>query len=467
MVYLYGTNSLTMTGSINVDGTTGGNAGRGGWDIGVAYDCTPNPYDGGGWCVFTSMRDGYGGSGGGAGGGSGGGILLRSDRNINITGSLYARGGNGGTDNEPRPSQGSCYGDYGGGGGGGGGGRIKIISTTCSSPTTYNISPSVASVAGGSGGSYYGYYGTRYGDPGSYGSYRNDLKSPGPGSDGAWTGNIDNKLDNECNWGNYKVPSATSAVSIPGAPSSGRYPRKTGNMVIGGAVCQTLTMASSGTPKLTVTGNWAGFGTFNRGIGEVIFEGSTNSLISRGGVPCSGSHFTGSGSNTYSYCPIYGFYNYSRSMTLIRRDELFECAGGNISNLAVYVNSTGSHAFTNIEIRVKKTTLSEIPTTWDGTGTLVWSGNYTFSSTGWITFTFSSTFNWDTDNLLITFQHGHTAYTSNYPYFRYTPTTYYSQSYNYSDYSLPTAMSQTYNRLKFRLNFTGSVFHPVPKAFMT
>ena len=145
---------------------------------------------------------------------------------------------------------------------------------------------------------------------------------------------------------------------------------------------------------------------------------------------------------------IRSYYDYSRSSSLILRSEYPNA--GVITHLSVYVGTAGSHAFTGIQIRLKKTTETTAPSTFPGDGTLVWSGNYTFSSTGWVTFDITD-FNWDSDNLLIEWQHGYTAYTSNYPYFTYTAQGSNLQCSSYSDSALPTSGTPSVNRVNYRL----------------
>lgn len=169
-----------------------------------------------------------------------------------------------------------------------------------------------------------------------------------------------------------------------------------------------------------------------------------------GNCPSGNSDF-GDGTSTTTTYPLYSWFNYSRSSSLILKD-VESCNFGKITHLSIYVGTTGTHAFTGIEIRLKEISATTLNTTWDGTGTLVWSGSYTFSSTGWVTFDITD-FVWDSDNLLITFQHGYTSYTSYYPYFRYTTQSTSLQNYGYSDSALPTTMTTTTNRTNYRLTF--------------
>ena len=167
---------------------------------------------------------------------------------------------------------------------------------------------------------------------------------------------------------------------------------------------------------------------------------------------CTGNYDFGTGTTSYTDIPLYAYYNYSRSTSLILRSEIPSCTPNTISTLAINVATAGSHNFTNMEIRLMKTTATTLGTAWDGTGTLVWSGSYTFNATGWVTFDIAD-FNWNSDNLMITWQYSG-AYTSNYPYFNTTSTGTYLQNTNYSDASLPTTMIQVYPRVNYRLAMT-------------
>ncbi|MDD4150973.1 MAG: immunoglobulin domain-containing protein, partial [Bacteroidales bacterium] len=171
-------------------------------------------------------------------------------------------------------------------------------------------------------------------------------------------------------------------------------------------------------------------------------------------APCSGEQTYGTGTTTTRYSPLYGYYNYSRSVSLIKSDEI-SCAGGGggtIYGLYVYVGTSNSHTFTGIQIRLSTTTATTAPTTFP-TGTLVWSGNYTFSSTGWRYFAFTTPYTWSSGNLLIEWRHGSTSWSSNYPYFNYTDQSSNLQTYGYSDASMPTTGTNTTQRPNYLLNF--------------
>ena len=229
----------------------------------------------------------------------------------------------------------------------------------------------------------------------------------------------------------------------PGVGTSYYYGRVVGNL---GAVQYNATTISVTTNQTPGTTTVSGGGTY---CGNVTLNATT---VTTGGE----TQDIGTGTATSNLHPVYSYYNYSRSASLILRSEVASTRQI-ITHLAVYVGTSGSHAFTGIQIRLKKTTETTVPSTFPGNGTLVWSGNYTFSSTGWVTFDISD-FVWDSDNLLIEWQHGYTSYTSNYPYFRYTAQSTNLQSYAYSDTSLPTTGNLTTSRVNYRFTWAPTIY---------
>ncbi len=198
----------------------------------------------------------------------------------------------------------------------------------------------------------------------------------------------------------------------------------------------------------------------NGDAGQVLMSDGTNvywgDAGGSGGSFCSGSVDFGTYASTSNYYPWYSYYNYSRSTSLLLRSELPSCDGGTISALSVYVNSTGSHYFTSMYIYMLETAATSLSGTWYG-GTQVYYGSRTFNTTGWVTFSLSPTFVWDSDNLIISFQHGYTSYTTGWPTFRTASSGFTSQNYGYSDGGLPTPSTTTTYRALIRLTFTGSL----------
>ena len=241
-VILKATGNLTMSGSIYANGTNGGRAGNGGGSsTSGAFTCSPGGYNG---CSICSedWHDASGGAGGGGGGGSGGGISLMAGGTMNVTGTLQARGGTGGTAGSPTPSNGSCF-DFPRGGGGGGGGRIKIIQNSCVANT---ISPTV-NRSGGSGGSGY-----VTGATGGIGTY-NVLNIP--------TVTIETDppgLEVEVDGITYLapvtlcwLPGSSHTIGAPSPQSAGLYRYIWSSWSDGGARVHNVTAPSSGTRTYT------------------------------------------------------------------------------------------------------------------------------------------------------------------------------------------------------------------------
>lgn len=145
MVVLNSAGSLTVAGTISVNGQTSGAGGNGGAG-GTTTDCCSDACND---CPERTFSSGAGG-GGGAGGGSGGGILLQAFGVSSITGTLRSSGGNGGTGGSGGAGTSGCSysnlfcsnnsgsanaGSAGALGGGGSGGRIKIFSNPCQANT--------------------------------------------------------------------------------------------------------------------------------------------------------------------------------------------------------------------------------------------------------------------------------------------------------------------------------------------
>lgn len=158
LVVLNANGSLTVAGTISVDGETSGPGGIGGAGA-ITSDCCEDPICNG--CDERTFSSGAGG-GGGSGGGSGGGILLTAFGPADITGTLRSSGGNGGSGGAGGAGAGSCShstlfcsgtsgstnaGTSGDIGGGGSGGRIKVFQNPCQ---TNNVNASVL-INGGNG----------------------------------------------------------------------------------------------------------------------------------------------------------------------------------------------------------------------------------------------------------------------------------------------------------------------------
>jgi putative NADPH-quinone reductase len=167
-VSLVATGNLSFTGTINANGVAGAAGGNGSNNSSNNHNCSAGDCGSCDVCTSDETFARSGGAGGGAGGGSGGGIRLQAYGNMTLTGTLNARGGNGGSAGTPNTSNGTCHSNARGGAGGGGG-RIKVILNPCA---TNNVNPT-ASVAAGNGGS-----GNLAGNSGAVGSYVNNIEHP-------------------------------------------------------------------------------------------------------------------------------------------------------------------------------------------------------------------------------------------------------------------------------------------------
>ncbi|MEA3208287.1 MAG: large repetitive protein [Chthoniobacter sp.] len=113
---------------------------------------------------------------------------------------------------------------------------------------------------------------------------------------------------------------------------------------------------------------------------------------------------TGTGTSTIYY-PYYGYYSKSRTQTIYLASELGGAA--RLAALALYVGSTTTQVFNTWTIRLKHTTQSTTTSSWDGSGwTVVHQSSVTPSATGWLTFNFTTPFNYNgTSNLLVDFSY--------------------------------------------------------------
>lgn len=157
LIFLKAEQSISVTGTLTVNGEDGSYGGNGGSGDATADCCS----DGCSGCDERTFSCGSG-AGAGSGAGSGGGIYIETEGSSTITGILSANGGIGG-DSGQKGNGTSC--DYSGGllcsdnsintgagnfasaGGSGGGGRIKLFTPECAQAI---ITPTT-SVSGGAG----------------------------------------------------------------------------------------------------------------------------------------------------------------------------------------------------------------------------------------------------------------------------------------------------------------------------
>lgn len=164
LVFLKANNQLTLSGAISVNGQDGSYGGAGGSGDATSDCCS----DGCNGCDERTFSCGAG-AGSGSGGGSGGGIFIESLGSLSFTGTLSAKGGNGGNGGTEGYGANCTYdggvfcgshnittgdGNSGNEGGSGGGGRIKLYYLNCSNAIitgTSNVDGGVSTNSGANG----------------------------------------------------------------------------------------------------------------------------------------------------------------------------------------------------------------------------------------------------------------------------------------------------------------------------
>ena len=165
----------------------------------------------------------------------------------------------------------------------------------------------------------------------------------------------------------------------------------------------------------------------------------------------------GTGTSSINYIPVYGLFNYSWSDMIYTADEIG--MSGFIDSIFFNVASLSSaYTFNNQSIYIESTpqssfTTASFPVT--TSMTQIYSGNYTFTGTGWAKIALSTPFYYNgSDNLRIVWLNNDGSWTSGYPSFYYTSTSpVYQTLYNYSDASMPTTGNQSYSRPNLKIAF--------------
>jgi hypothetical protein len=186
--------------------------------------------------------------------------------------------------------------------------------------------------------------------------------------------------------------------------------------------------------------------------------------IQRPGAGMTGYVIVGTGTNTQTYAPFYKWYDYSWSRMLYLASELSPTSGGGmITKLAWHVSTTGTSAnnqtcyFKEVtDIDISNSTYVDPLTSG---ATLVWSGTFNPSSTGWIEITLDNSFILTPNkNLLIFWENRDGNYAS--PYADWTSTSTsptYMTVYDYQDGSFPTSSgSLQYDRPNARFYIVGA-----------
>ena len=145
------------------------------------------------------------------------------------------------------------------------------------------------------------------------------------------------------------------------------------------------------------------------------------------------------------YQPMNTFWEDSRTQVIYPSSELG--SAGWVTSLALDVTSLPGETMNNWTIRMKHTSLSEYTTAeWEGSGwTTVYQNNEVVSSTGWVTFNFSTPFQYNgSDNVMIDFSFNNSTWSSSGNCRYSTPggnrTVYYTTDSGYGD---PLAWSGT------------------------
>jgi uncharacterized protein YdeI (BOF family) len=164
----------------------------------------------------------------------------------------------------------------------------------------------------------------------------------------------------------------------------------------------------------------------------------------------------GTGTSSWGF-PLYTYYHDARTQVIYRASELG--GGGPIAALSLDVTTPPGQVMNNWTIRMKHTSLASYSTyAWEGPSsgwTTVYQSNQSITTTGWVTFTFATPFQYNgVDNLMIDFSFNNSSYTSagasRYTSSGSTRTLYsysdsgYGDPLNWSGSSSPTPTGSTY-----------------------
>ncbi len=150
------------------------------------------------------------------------------------------------------------------------------------------------------------------------------------------------------------------------------------------------------------------------------------------------------GAGTYSsfYVPVYGYYDYGWSRTIYTQDEL-DSTPMSITGVAYNVRNSPSYTYNNLYVYIKDTSdtgFSSASYADTGTYTLVYSGDVTWSGTGWQIITFDTPYTYDgTGSIEIQWRNLDGDGASGYPYFyAHYQNTPYRAMYARANNSMPT-----------------------------
>jgi len=154
--------------------------------------------------------------------------------------------------------------------------------------------------------------------------------------------------------------------------------------------------------------------TARNAAGDIYTE-FTNSVTLSGCAPgiATTNLVIGTGANSWGY-PLYSRYHDTRTQVIYPASELGRAC--TLNSLALEVTTPPGQTLENWTIRMQHTSLAEYPVSgeWESAGwTIVYQGNEPQGTTGWRTFEFSTTFDYNgTNNLLVDFSFNNDFYSS-------------------------------------------------------
>jgi len=168
----------------------------------------------------------------------------------------------------------------------------------------------------------------------------------------------------------------------------------------------------------TVSATKSGYTFTNQGVttGTSTYDEATSGnkwgidFVGTAGAGVCSTITIGTGTSTWEY-PMYTWYEDSRTQVIYLAGEIGN--SGDITELALYVESVPGWPLDNWTIRMKHTSMSSYSTaSLDASGwTIVYQADEPEGTTGWRTFTFSTPFEYNgTDNLLVDFSHNNDDY---------------------------------------------------------
>ncbi len=180
-------------------------------------------------------------------------------------------------------------------------------------------------------------------------------------------------------------------------------------------------------------------------------------------------------SSSSSYTPFYTSYESGKRQMLVLASELTAAglSAGNITSLALNVNTVGSLSMKNFNVAMGSTSSTTLTTTYlTGLTTVYSNANYLPAGTGWQTIPFSTPFVWDgTSNVVVEMCFGNNTTTATGTSIYYTYTSFTSHHYGYQDDGTGCSMTAPTNNntSSYRPNFkfAGSSICSSPRTPVT